>query len=62
MAWAYQSRLERLQAYEREKTKVHVSLLELVELCSVFCQDNQWARMSNFETGCPTSRHTVWSW
>ena len=24
-------------AYEREETKVHVSLLELVELCSVFC-------------------------
>ena len=23
---------------------------------------NQWARMSDFETGCPTSRHTVWSW
>ena len=25
----YQSCLERLQLYEREKTKVHVSLLEL---------------------------------
>ena len=36
-------------------TRLHASVL-------MFCQDNQWARMSDFETGCPTSRHTVWSW
>ena len=36
-------------------TRLHTSSL-------IFRQDNQWARMSNFETGCPTSRHTVWSW
>ena len=27
----------------------------------MFCQDSQWDRMSNLQTGCPTSRHTVWS-
>ena len=36
-------------------TRLHASSL-------IFRQDNQWARMSNFETGGPTSRHTVSSW
>ena len=102
MAWAYQSCLEWMQAYERDKTQgtcqlVRVvqsfvktisepeclTLRQVVQLRDIlsdtshkitaktpvtrlhasslmFCQENQWARMSNFETGCPTSRHTVW--
>ncbi len=33
-----------------------------IESSLMFCQDSQWDRMSNLQTGCPTSRHTVWSW
>jgi len=40
---------------KKPMTRLHASSL-------MFCQDNQWDRMSNLQTGCPTSRHTVWSW
>ena len=40
---------------KKPMTRLHASSL-------MFCQDNQWDRMSNLQTGCPISRHTVWSW
>ena len=40
---------------KKPMTRLHASSL-------MFCQDNQWDRMSNLQTGCPTSRNTVWSW